>query len=286
MFGAQNLGTCLRRPPAPFVFKKRPHTWSGFYEFLWVFIVPQTVCFVVFCKPTTGTDGWRLGPTTRTDGWRLGPTTGTDVILKIKVHNLFLTNDDPRNVWWPKARFFSLVASGIFCFSQTKTLVNVIVFMGGHGLFMTDSRTSKGNPVENMQRPQRNCRLSRWFRANVQCSEPPPWFSMGAKGGPMGTKERPKERKPKEGDHIHWWAIIEFIDGNPLIFIWRSIDIHLEIHWYSLMVSINEYRWIFSSLKSNSLKNRKNHKKNHEIHMNSYEFLQSGILHDTRGAEH
>ena len=43
-----------------------------------------------------------------------------------------------------------------------------------------------------------------------------PW---GPKAASWGPKKGPKERNPKKGDHIHWWTINEFIDGNPLIFI-------------------------------------------------------------------
>ena len=69
--------------------------------------------------------------------------------------------------------------------------------------------------------------------------------------GPHGGQRKgPKERGPKKEDHIHWWISINDIH-------WWSINeyhwcIYInDIHWW---ISINEYQWISSSLKSSSLK--------------------------------
>ena len=69
----------------------------------------------------------------------------------------------------------------------------------------------------------------------------------GGRPGPHGAQKAAPwspTKGPKKGDQRKGTI---FIDGP-------SMNSLMEIHWYSLMVSNNEYRWISSSLKSSSLK--------------------------------
>ena len=68
---------------------------------------------------------------------------------------------------------------------------------------------------------------------------------------PMGPKRKAPKKGPKKGAHRKG---TRFIDGYP----------SMNIHWW---MSINEYRWISSSLKSSSLKKQwKNNEKQWKHH--------------------
>ena len=69
-----------------------------------------------------------------------------------------------------------------------------------------------------------------------------PW---GPKAAPWGPKKSPKKEGQRKGTI--------FIDGPSMIII-DGPSMNAFIDGYSLMVSINEYQWISSSLKSSSLK--------------------------------
>ena len=59
-----------------------------------------------------------------------------------------------------------------------------------------------------------------WFeKKNVKRCLVRKVMNLDAQMRPNWAQRRAQRKGPKKGDHIHWWTINEFIDGNPSIFI-------------------------------------------------------------------
>ena len=91
-----------------------------------------------------------------------------------------------------------------------------------------------GSASQTLCRPRLRC------HALVKDLVRAPW---GPKAAQWSPKKGTKERAPYSLMDQQWESLMEIH--------WYSL---MEIHRYSLMVSNNEYRWISSSLNSNSLK--------------------------------
>ena len=80
--------------------------------------------------------------------------------------------------------------------------------------------------------------------------------------GPHGAQRRPlggQKKGPKKGDHIHWWTINEFIDGNPLIFIDGNPLIFIDgvQQWISMDFQFFEIQLFEKTMKRQWINNKK-----------------------------
>ena len=87
---------------------------------------------------------------------------------------------------------------------------------------------------------------------------------MGPKGGPLGNQKK----GPKKVDHVHWWTITEFIDGNPLIFIDGNPLIFIDgVHqWISMDIQFFEIQFFEKTMKKQwkNIEKQWQTRKNHE----------------------
>ena len=100
---------------------------------------------------------------------------------------------------------------------------------------------------------------------SLTSARPSPW-----RPGPHGAQRRPNgspKKGPKKEDHIHWWTINEFIDGNPWIFIDGNplIFIYGVHQWISMDFQFFEIQFFEKTMKKQL--------KNNEKPWNTIEFL-------------